>query len=121
MVKKYVKGANAERKLANIFKDKGFVTIRSAGSGSSISTPDLVAIKRGLILAFEIKSWATKPHLTKKETEMFKNWCEVSGGMGFFVWRKTGGDWVFLDIKKYNGGVMRGGISLEEFLFNMNF
>src|SRR4030067_2163979 len=109
MIKTYTKGANAERELANIFKQRGFVVIRAAGSGGSISTPDLVVIKKGLILAFEIKSWSRKPSLKNEEMLDFKEWCEVAGCLGFFVWRRKGGDWVFLVIKKYIGGVISGG------------
>ena len=121
MINRYTKGAGAERELANIFKKKGFAVMRAAGSGGSISTPDLLAIKKGKILAFEIKSWSTKPSLRKEEMESFKDWCKISGALGFFVWRRKKNDWVFLDIKRYKGGVISGGVSLEDFLFNVDF
>jgi Holliday junction resolvase len=120
MVKTYVKGAKAERELACILKENGFVVIRAAGSGGAISTPDLVAIKKGMVLAFEIKSWSTKPSLRKKELIEFKKWCKISGALGFFTWRRGKNNWVFLEIKKYDGGVINGGLNLKDFLFTVN-
>ncbi len=121
MIKRYVKGARAERELAKFLQKHGFSTVRAAGSGSGISTPDLVAIKKGRILAFEIKSWSTKPRLKKEEFQEFKRWCEVAGAMGFFAWRRKNNDWFFLNIKDYeNGDIKEDGISLEDFMFVVN-
>ena len=121
MVKKYNKGARAERELAKFLQKHDFSTIRAAGSGSGISTPDLVAIKKGRVLAFEIKSWSTKPRLKKEELKDFKRWCENAGAMGFFTWRRKNNDWMFLNIKDYGkNDIKKDGISLDDLMFVIN-
>ncbi len=121
MIRRYVKGASAERELAKILKQHSFSVIRAAGSGGSISTPDLVAIKKGRVLAFEIKSWSTKPRLKDDEYREFREWCETAGAMGFFAWRRKKNDWLFIDIKKYKkSDVKKDGISLNDLLFVLN-
>lgn len=121
MIKRYVKGATAERELAKFLKEQSFSVVRSAGSGGSISTPDLVAIKGGRVLAFEIKSWSTKPRLKEKEFKMFREWCEMAGAIGFFAWKKGKDDWVFLNIKNYkDGDIKKDGISLNDLMFMVN-
>jgi len=119
MIKKYVKGAQAERDLSKKLKVLGYGVIRAAGSGGSISTPDLVAIKKGRILAFECKAWKTTPRLKKEEYEKFKEWCEISGAMGFLAWKNKG--WKFLgvkDIPKTN--IKKDGINFKDLMFIIN-
>ncbi len=119
MVKRYNKGARAERELCRKLESCGFAMIRAAGSGGSISTPDVVAIKKGRVLAFECKAWKTVPRLGKKEYKNFKNWCDMSGAMGFLAWRNK--NWKFLgvkDIPKTN--VKKDGISFKDLVFIIN-
>jgi Holliday junction resolvase len=116
MVKKYLKGAEAERELAKMLKERSFSVLRAAGSGSSISTPDLVAIKRGRILAFECKAWKTVPKLKKKEYKDFLEWCERAGAMGFLAWKNRG--WLFLNIKDVkDSNIKKDGMSFEDLMF----
>lgn len=71
--------------------------MRAAGSGHS--TPvDIIAIKRSLIVAFEVKAWAKKPKLEIKKLQKFKEWCEKAGAMGFLAWYNQN-QWKFLPIK----------------------
>lgn len=118
MKRRYDKGAIAERELARFFKSHSFQTLRSAGSGSKFSTPDLVAIKKGIILAFECKSWENKPRLKKDEYEEFRKWCERAGAIGFLAWRRGKNNWLFLDIKSYGKkDILKDGITLNDLLF----
>jgi Holliday junction resolvase len=119
MIRRYVKGAQAERELSKKLKELGFSVIRAAGSGGTISTPDLVAIKKGRILAFECKAWKTTPRLKKDEYEDFKDWCEKADALGFLAWKNKG--WTFLgvkDIPKTN--INESGISFTDLMFIIN-
>ena len=119
MIKRYVKGAQAERELGKKLKELGFAIIRAAGSGGSVSTPDLVAIKKGRVLAFECKAWKTIPRLKKQEYENLKEWCQMAGAMGFMAWKNRG--WKFLgvkDIPKKN--IRKDGVNFKDLMFIIN-
>jgi len=119
MVKKYKKGARAERDLAKLLKNRSFSVIRAAGSGGSISVPDLIAIKKGRILAFECKAWKTVPRLKEREYKNFLDWCKGAGAIGFLAWKNK--QWLFLnikDLKKTN--IKKDGISLNDLMFVVN-
>ena len=89
MIKTYSKGSRAERELAHFLNHKGFATLRVPSSGGFLSPLDVVAIKNGLVLAFEIKSHKTKPRLRKEQLKAFSDWCKKAGAMGFVAWRRT--------------------------------
>jgi len=119
MIKTYIKGAKAERDLAKKLKDLGFGVIRAAGSGGNISIPDLVAIKRGRILAFECKAWKTKPKLKKREYAEFIEWCNRTGALGFLAWKNK--DWLFLNIKEIkNQDIDADGLTFNDLMFLLN-
>jgi Holliday junction resolvase len=119
MVRRYVKGARAERELGRKLEEMGFAIIRAAGSGGAISTPDLVAIKKGRVLAFECKAWKTTPHLKKQEYENFKKWCQMSGAMGFMAWKNRG--WKFLSVKDIGEkNIRKDGINFKDLVFIIN-
>ena len=115
MVKRYKKGARAERELAKILKEKGFSVVRSAGSGSNISTPDLVAIKRRNVFAFECKAWKRLPKLKEEEYKEFSRWCKNAGASGFLAWKNR--KWLFLDLNDINKkNIKVCGLTLDELL-----
>ena len=119
MIKRYVKGAQAERELCNKLKELGFAIIRAAGSGGSLSTPDLVAIKKGRVLAFECKAWKTTPRLKKQEYEDFKGWCQMAGAMGFMAWKNR--EWKFLNVIDIGKKSIReDGINFKDLIFIIN-
>jgi len=89
MIKTYSKGSRAERELAHFLNYKGFATLRVPSSGGFLSPLDVVAIRNGLVLAFEIKSHAKKPRLRKDQLGRFSEWCSKAGAMGFVAWRRT--------------------------------
>lgn len=109
MIKAYSKGSRAERELAHFLNHKGFATLRVPSSGGFLSPLDVVAIRRGQILAFEIKSHAKKPKLKKDQLDRFTEWCEKANALGFVAWRRTTSDndealsasqrWMFLPIE----------------------
>lgn len=97
-MKIYRKGFRAERELLRFLSARGFSCIRSASSGGSLTPVDIVAIKSGRLLCFEIKSWSRKPRLDKKQLSRFSEWCHGAGGHGFLAWYNHN-QWRFLPIK----------------------
>jgi len=115
VVKKYSKGARAERELAKKLIEMGFAIVRSAGSGGSISIPDLVAIKSGRVLVFECKAWKTTPCLKKDEYKNFLEWCEKAGAVGFLAWKNN--NWLFLNIKDIGKkSIRKDGVSFKDLM-----
>ena len=97
-MKTYAKGARAEMELIHYLNSKNFSCIRSASSGGDLYPVDLLAIKRGLIIAFECKNHAKKPKLPKDRVDRLKEWCDKAGAIGFLGWR-TKNKWIFLQLK----------------------
>lgn len=116
-MKIYAKGYRAERELLRFLSSRGYSCIRAASSGGSHTPADLVAIKDGKILCFEIKSWSKKPVLSKNRLGPFISWCKNAQAMGFLAWYKQN-KWSFLALKdaearKYDD---ENWIELETFL-----
>lgn len=97
-MKTYQKGASFERDVMYYLNSKGFSVIRASASGGYLTPVDIVAMKKGLILALELKNHTKKPKLEKKKVASFKEWCDNAGAMGFLAWKnKT--KWLFLRLK----------------------
>ena len=94
MVKTYAKGSRAERELLMFLHTKGFAVVRAPSSGGFFSPADIVAIKRGLVLAIECKAWAKEPRIGRKQLEGLRKWCDKAGATGLIGWRTTG-KWLF--------------------------
>ena len=89
MIKTYSKGSRAERELAHFLNHKGFAVLRVPSSGGFLSPLDVVAIRNGQVIAFEIKNHAKKPKLKKDQLNAFSEWCKKAAAMGFVAWRRT--------------------------------
>lgn len=97
----YHKGARAERELAKKLWSLGFAVVRSpasgGGRGGSRSAPDLVAAKKGKVLAIEVK--AVEPgepaKLTPKQVMKLLIWASRA-------WAET-----YVAVKVGNGGGWR--------------
>jgi Holliday junction resolvase len=108
-IKSYAKGSRAERELAHFLNHKDFAVLRVPSSGGFLSPLDVVAARKGLLMAFEIKSHAKKPKLRGEQLKQFSSWCQKAGAMGFVAWRRTESDdaeplsasrrWMFLRIE----------------------
>jgi Holliday junction resolvase len=85
-MKTYSKGYRAEREMLRFLSSRGYSCIRAASSGGAHTPADLVAIKDGRILCFEIKSWSKKPVLSKTKLDPFISWCRTAQAMGFLAW-----------------------------------
>ena len=96
----YNKGARAERELLNYLFSIGYSVIRAAGSGvSSLSPPDIIAVKKGKGMAFECKAWANGSlSIDPEKYESLKSWRDNSGMDTYMAWRMNGGDWYFISM-----------------------
>ena len=92
----YRKGARAERELAELLWSYGAAVIRSAGSGNMYA-PDVVAVFRGTVYAFECKAWK-RSVLTIPTSQMEKmmEWMRRSGARLFVAWKVPYRGWLFL-------------------------
>jgi len=113
----YRKGYRGEAELVHILNDRGFSVMRAPSSGGAIYPLDIVAIKKGLVLAFEIKTWNRKPYLEAAQVGAFREWCERAGAMGFLGWRGRG-KWSFLRLEDVMNSNYKDDswISMEGFL-----
>lgn len=102
-----------ERDLALKLWKKGFAVIRAPASGSKtrrIVYPDLVAIRNGVILVFEVKTIHEKRpiYIRKQQVEKLKEFLKRSGGHGFIAVKIVGSmDWRFIpldELEETNGG-----------------
>ncbi|MBU0530648.1 MAG: hypothetical protein ABIH52_00015 [Candidatus Aenigmatarchaeota archaeon] len=98
-IKTYHKGARAERELIHFLNARGFSCVRSASSGGYMYPVDVVAMKKDVILTFEIKSWAKKPKLDKSKMARFKEWSANAGAFPFLAWYNEN-RWRFLTLKQ---------------------
>lgn len=116
-MKTYAKGLRAEHELLHFLNYKGFSCLRQASSGGYITPVDIIAMKRGLIIAIESKAHIKKPHLEKKKLKRFKDWCERASAIGFLAWRNSG-QWLFLKISDAESGNYEDGkwIRMENLL-----
>lgn len=93
----YAKGARFERELANHLVEKGFMVVRSAGSGVYRTAPDLLAFKKHEHYAFECKAWDNERLSIKKDQfELLKEWEERTGISVYIAWKIPKHGWRFI-------------------------
>ena len=97
-MKIYRKGFKSEREILRILSSRGYSCVRSASSGGFLTPVDIVAIKSGKVLAFEVKSWARKPRLDKTQLSRLSDWCSQAGAHGFIAWYNKN-TWRFLPFR----------------------
>ncbi len=98
------KGANAERELMHLFFKEGFSVVRIAGSGTSpLPAPDIIAIKKGRIIAVECKARKSS-HLaiTIEQIGELTQWVAIAGGEALVGWKIPRKGWFFLIPSQFN-------------------
>lgn len=100
----YNKGANAERELIKVLDSKGFAVLRVAGSGvNPIPCPDVVALLKGKIIAFECKArkgnYLAIPHTNMDEETQ---WAFKAGAAFFVAWKVPHKGWLFIEFKHFH-------------------
>ncbi len=104
-LKKYNKGAAAERELIHKLYNSGFSVARVAGSGSStLPCPDLLAFNSKKKLAFESKAHNSNYlNISHEQIDSMQEWAD-NAKIDFFVgWKIPRQGWLFLkksDFKK---------------------
>jgi len=93
------KGANAERELMRLFFERGFSVVRIAGSGTSpLPAPDIIAIKKGRIIAVECKARKTKNlAITVAQIGELLDWAGRAGAESLVGWKIPRKGWFFLE------------------------
>jgi Holliday junction resolvase len=95
---RYRKGADSERELIKQCFERNYSVVRVAGSGkTSLPAPDVIALKKGKILAFECKAWDSN-YLTLGKNQMSElvSWSERAGADMFIAWKIPKKGWIFL-------------------------
>ncbi len=92
----YRKGARAERELAELLWSMGAAVVRSAGSGNMYA-PDVVAIFRGRVYAFECKAWKKERlSIPIHQMEKMRAWMVRSGARLYVAWKVPYHGWLFI-------------------------
>ncbi|MGC8571808.1 MAG: Holliday junction resolvase Hjc [Candidatus Micrarchaeia archaeon] len=98
-MKRYSKGARAERELLNYFASIGYSVMRSAGSGVNSISPDILVIKNGHGILFESKAWdSTSISIDHEKFNTLKTWSENTKMDVFMAWRMNGQGWFFIKL-----------------------
>ncbi len=93
----YQKGSRCERELIDIFQQKGYSVIRSAGSGVGTPSPDILLFKRGKQFGFECKAWDKGSlSLEKPKIAEMRTWEENTGMTTMIAWRLSREGWYFI-------------------------
>lgn len=116
-MKPYRKGFRSERELLRVLSSRGYSCVRSASSGNFLTPVDIVALKAGRTLAFEIKSWSRMPRLDRKSARRLSDWAAGAGAHGFLAWYNKN-EWRFLPLRDALAGNYseENWIPLENFL-----
>lgn len=93
-----VKGNQSELELQKILWEKGYATVRVAGSGTSrFPAPDLLANNGQLPLVIECKSTSKeKVYVRKKELLQLHHFTKVFGGLALLAIRFNREPWYLL-------------------------
>ena len=111
-VQRYVKGARYERELINILYSMGYSVIRSAGSGVSSLSPDILAIRDGVCLSIECKAWENGSlSLDDDGYGKLRAWEGNTKSQTFIGWRMNGKGWYFIRLEEFSKAVKNWNIT----------
>ncbi|NPA04487.1 MAG: Holliday junction resolvase [Crenarchaeota archaeon] len=99
------RGIEAEHDLAKKLWRHGFAVIRGPASGAKakhVIYPDIVAIRKGRVLVFEVKRRTTQTtiYISREQVVKLREFAERAGGKAYIA-VKTGnpGSWTFIRIE----------------------
>ena len=98
---KYSKGADYERELIQLFKNKNFAAVRVAGSGRArMEQPDILASNGEIILGIESKySGSDYKTIVKEEVNALVTFCKQFGCIPVLAFRFPHTEWKFMIIE----------------------
>lgn len=99
---RYDKGARSERELLNILDRQGYSVLRSAGSGVNALSPDLIAIRKGRLIAIECKAWERGSlALDPEQYQKLVEWKANTTFPTYVAWRMNGSGWFFIELEEF--------------------
>lgn len=102
---RYDKGARSERELLGILSNAGFSVLRSAGSGVNALSPDLIAVRKGKVIAIECKAWNRGSiSLDPMQYDKLVEWKTNTQFPTFVAWRMNGSGWFFIELEEFTKG-----------------
>ena len=115
----YRKGYMAERELVLKLSELGWAVIRAPRSGRmDIPLPDVVAIRNGRVLSFEVKSRKPGFKMRPEQLSELAEWRNRSGTQVFIALKLPYKGWRCLeldDIAERNGNVSKGLVDEKSF------
>jgi len=98
------KGYTAERELVIKLWRLGFAVMRAPASGAKIKKakyPDVVAIKSGKVLIFEVKSRSKlgSIYLHTAQIQKLREFAERASGVAYIAIRLPGSEWRFIPLE----------------------
>ena len=96
---RYGKGARSERELISLLSKYGYFVVRAAGSGTSFSSPDVLALKREKKYAIECKAWnKNRVALDIEKLKFLKEWEDNTGIKSIIAWKLPYEGWRFVHV-----------------------
>ena len=116
-----VKGVREERELVNLLDRLGFAVLRAPASGSKtrLDRPDILAGRKGLIIALEVKSTSKRVlYVHGESVAQLKRFSERFGAKPFLAvkFKYTRKGWLLLDAEEIELRGKSFRLSLEEAL-----
>lgn len=104
------RGCNYERQLVDLLHDAGFAAVRVAGSGAMpLPCPDIVACRRGMILAIECKTTRkNQVYISNDQMDDLNQYSKLAGAKPLVAVRFPHHHWSFFSpstIPKTDGSV----------------
>jgi len=91
------RGCSYERQLVDLLHDAGFAAVRVAGSGAmALPCPDIVACRKGTILAIECKTTRkNQVYISDEQIDDLNRYSRIAGAHPFVAVRFSHQEWYF--------------------------
>lgn len=99
------RGFSHERDLVRRLWERGLAVIRAPASGSKakrVPYPDVVAIYKGRVMVFEVKTTRKRKeiYIKRGQVEKLREFAERAGGKAFVAVKAVGtGEWLFAPVE----------------------